>query len=82
MRLMYDAYELPVNSLFNRMTVDKMNYLPLDTFTYTTTAFQVKTSVLEELFVKGDMQEATDNVLLVLLSFLQTKVLEDLVAVY
>ena len=65
MRLMYDAYELPVNSLFNRVTVDKMNYLPLDTFTYTTTAFQVKTSVLEELFVKGDMQEATDNVLLV-----------------
>ena len=65
MRLMYDAYELLVNSLFNRMTVDKMNYLPLDTFTYTTTAFQVKTSVLEELFVKGDMQEATDNVLLV-----------------
>ena len=65
MRLMYDAYELPVNSLFNRMTVDKMNYLPLDTFTYTTTAFQVKTSVLVELFVKGDMQEATDNVLIV-----------------
>ena len=58
MRLMYDAYELPMNSLFTRMTVDKMNNLQLDTFTYITTALS-QNQCMERIIC--EMRHARNN---------------------
>ena len=65
MRLMY-AYELPMNSLFTRMTaIDKINYFATRHLHLYYDSIKSKLSVQEELFVRGDMQETTDNVLLI-----------------